>query len=104
MAMMVFSGCTKTDYPMEMDFDDADWLVDASSNGCVVPCLYTKQTRFEDNSIGLTYYYPHLSNTVKFTGDKSLVLGRGSYIAFPQFSADVTRLQIAFYMIADLLK
>ena len=87
--------------PYTMDFDDADWYVDASSNVFVVPCLYTKQTKFEDNSIGLTYYYPHLSNTIKFTGDKSLVLGRGSYIAFPQFNTEVTRLQIAFYMIAD---
>ena len=87
--------------PYTMDFDDADWRVDASSNVFPIPCLYTKQTQYVDNSIDITFYYPHLSNTIKFTGDKSLVLGRDGYLAFQQFNADIARLQMAFYLNAD---
>ena len=89
--------------PYTMDFDDSEWIVDASRKGFSVPCLFTKQTEFTDNSIDVTYYYPHLSNTIKFTGEKSLVLGYSSYIAFPEFNAAITDLQIAFSMIADSL-
>lgn len=88
--------------PYTMDFDDSGWLVDASNNRFPIPCLYTKLAQYTDNSIDVTYYYPHLSNTIKYTGSKSLVLGRGGYLAFPQFNADVARLQMAFYVNADV--
>lgn len=89
--------------PYTMDFDDPEWIVDASRRGFSVPCLFTKQTEFVDNSIDVTFYYPHLSNTIKFTGEKSLVLGYNSYIAFPEFNTAITDLQIAFSMLADSL-
>lgn len=87
--------------PYTMDFDDSDWMASAFNRGFSVPCLFTVQTQREGLGLDDVYYYPHLSNTVKFTGDKSLVLGYGSYLAFPEFNADITRLQLAFSMIAD---
>lgn len=87
--------------PYTMDFDDPEWLVDASNRGFPIPCLNTIQTSYVDNSIDVTYYYPHLSNTVKFTGEKSLVLGYSSCVVFPKLNAELNNLQIAFSMLAD---
>ena len=101
--------CPETEtVPYSMDFDDSDWIASAMYEGFPVPCLYTVQSSRTGLGLDDIYYYPHLSNTVKYTGDKSIVLGGStidekysSYIALPKFNTAINGLQLSFAMIAD---
>ncbi len=89
--------------PYAMNFDEEEWIASSLLKGFTVPCLFTKQTEVQGAEPGDLFYYPHLSTALATTGDKSLVLGDKSYIAFPQMDIQLSSLQISFDMRADAI-
>ncbi len=88
--------------PYAMNFDESEWLANPLLKGFTVPCLFTVQSEVQGAEPSDLFYYPSLSTATATTGEKSLLLGDNSYIAFPLMDEEkLSSLQISFDMRAD---